>query len=53
MLLKGCLHTHTTCSYGKLTPHILFSRKSSSYQNTLFPRKQVHIKKNIKEDYTK
>ncbi len=52
MLLKGCLHTHTTCSDGKLTPQQVASAyESRGYDFIAFTDHDYLLKPNYREMY--
>ena len=52
MLLKGCLHTHTTCSDGKLTPQqVAEAYESRGYDFIAFTDHDYLLKPNYREIY--
>ena len=52
MLLKGCLHTHTTCSDGKLTPQqVADAYESKGYDFIAFTDHDYLLKPNYREEY--
>ena len=53
MLLKGCLHTHTTCSDGKLTPlEVVRAYEKLGYDFLAFTDHDYLLKPNYKEKYS-
>lgn len=54
MLLKGCLHTHTTCSDGKLTPQqVADAYESKGYDFIAFTDHDYLLKPNYREEYSR
>jgi hypothetical protein len=52
MLLKGCLHTHTTCSDGKLSPQeVAHEYESRGYDFIAFTDHDYLLKPNYREIY--
>ncbi len=52
MLLKGCLHTHTTCSDGKLTPQeVANAYEARGYDFVAFTDHDYLLKPNYRELY--
>ena len=52
MLLKGCLHTHTTCSDGKLTPQeVADAYEARGYDFVAFTDHDYLLKPNYRELY--
>ncbi len=52
MLLKGCLHTHTTCSDGKLSPQeVVSAYESRGYDFIAFTDHDYLLKPNYRELY--
>ncbi len=52
MLMKGCIHTHTTCSDGKLTPQEVASAyESKGYDFIAFTDHDYLLKPNYRELY--
>ena len=50
MLLKGCLHTHTTCSDGKLSPQaVADAYESRGYDFVAFTDHDYLLKPNYRE----
>ncbi|OHD66982.1 MAG: hypothetical protein A2176_16030 [Spirochaetes bacterium RBG_13_51_14] len=54
MLLKGCLHTHTTCSDGKLTPQqVADTYESKGYDFIAFTDHDYLLKPNYRDIYSR
>lgn len=52
MLLKGCLHTHTTCSDGKLSPQeVANAYESKGYDFIAFTDHDYLLKQDYRETY--
>lgn len=52
MLLKGCLHTHTTCSDGKLSPQkVAYAYESRGYDFIAFTDHDYLLKQNYRDVY--
>jgi hypothetical protein len=52
MLLKGCLHAHTTCSDGKLTPQqVVSAYESKGYDFIAFTDHDYLLKPNYRDMY--
>ena len=53
MLLKGCLHTHTTCSDGKMSPQeVANAYESRGYDFIAFTDHDYLLKNNYRELYS-